>query len=298
MTPRVYRTPLAFRQALEQRLRSTVGVGPDLERQRQLLVFDRFLARIVQAFGSQAVVKGGLALELRLTRARTTKDVDLRLTGTPDGLLDRLRAAARLDLGDFMRFDLQPDPKHPELHGDGVRYDGFRFRTECRIAGKLYGSAFGLDVAFGDPIVGPPATFQAADLLGFAGVPPPALPVYPIESHIAEKLHAYTLPRTRPNSRVKDLPDLVLLAQAGPLAPDRLRAALEQTFGFRGTHPLPASLPEPPAEWATPYAALARTDGLRWSDLASVYAAAQAFINPVLAGSAGGEWNRARWVWA
>jgi hypothetical protein len=31
-----------------------------------------------------------------------------------------------------------------------------------------------------------------------------------IETHIAETLHAHTLPRERPNTRVKDLPDLVL----------------------------------------------------------------------------------------
>jgi hypothetical protein len=44
----------------------------------------------------------------------------------------------------------------------------------------------------------------ADDVLGFAGISPPTLRVYPIETHIAEKLHAYTLPRKRPNSRITD----------------------------------------------------------------------------------------------
>jgi hypothetical protein len=52
----------------------------------------------------------------------------------------------------------------------------------------------------------------AQDVLAFAGIAPPALRLYPIETHIAEKLHAYTMPRKRPNTRVKDLPDIALLA--------------------------------------------------------------------------------------
>ena len=150
MTPRSYATPVAFKEALEQRLRSA-GL-PDLSRRRQLLVFDRLLARVAAAFGDAAVLKGGVALELRLDRARTTKDVDLRLMGSPDDLLPRLQALAQLDLADFMTFEIEPDPHHPEIQNDGMIYDGLRFRAECRIAGKLYGQRFGLDIAFGDPI--------------------------------------------------------------------------------------------------------------------------------------------------
>jgi hypothetical protein len=102
----VYSTPAAFKQALEQRLRNTLGAGRTLARQRQLLVFDRFLARVFVALGDVAVLKGGLALEIRLERARTTKDVDLRLVGTPDDILARLQAAGRLDLGDFLSFEV------------------------------------------------------------------------------------------------------------------------------------------------------------------------------------------------
>ena len=68
-------------------------------------------------------------------------------------------------------------------------------------------------------------------------------------AHIAEKLHAYTMPRPRPNSRVKDLPDLALLASIGALEASRLAEAPEQTFTLRKTHALPASLPGPNAAW-------------------------------------------------
>jgi hypothetical protein len=69
MTVRQYATPLAFKQALEQRLRSTSITGADFARRRQLLVFDRYLARLTQIVGDAVTLKGGLALELRLSRA-------------------------------------------------------------------------------------------------------------------------------------------------------------------------------------------------------------------------------------
>jgi hypothetical protein len=71
MTVRTYASPEAFKQALEQRLRSSAKTGAELARKRQLLVFDRFLARVAAVLGDAATLKGGLVLELRLERART-----------------------------------------------------------------------------------------------------------------------------------------------------------------------------------------------------------------------------------
>jgi hypothetical protein len=260
-------------------------------------VFDRFLARIVAVLGDAAILKGGLVLELRIECARTTKDIDLRLTGSPDDVLSTLQEAARYDPGDFMTFEVAPDVDHPGLRNDGMLYDGLRFRAECRLAGKLYGQRFGVDVAFGDPILGDPEVVEAEDVLGFAGIAPPTLRLYPIETHIAEKLHAYTMPRQRPNSRVKDLPDIALLATAQPIDSKRLRAALEQTFGFRKTHDLPGTLPEPAPSWTAPYAAMAREDELPWRTLIDVTGAVRAFLDPVLAGNLDAMWNPKDWTW-
>jgi hypothetical protein len=92
---REYRTAAAFKQALEQRLRTASASGLDFARRRQMVVFDRLLARIAIEFGDAVTLKGGLAVELRIERARTTKDIDLRVLGAPANILDRLRAAAR-----------------------------------------------------------------------------------------------------------------------------------------------------------------------------------------------------------
>jgi len=294
--PRRYATPLAFKAALEQRLRN-VATASGITRRRQLLVFDRYLARLAGVFGPAAILKGGLVLELRLERARTTRDIDLRLTGSPEGLLERLQAAGRLDLGDYMSFEIQLDTRHPEITGDGVQYGGQRFRAECRVAGALYGQPFGVDVAFGDPILGEPEVVLGDDLLAFAGIAPPELRVYPVETHIAEKLHAYTLPRSTGNTRVKDLPDVALLAQVGAHEARRVGAAIAQTFSFRRTHPVPHQVPAPPESWAAPYAAMAVEDGLPWPTIQDVTTAARAFLDPVLAAEHPALWDPGTWSW-
>ncbi len=127
-------------------------------------------------------------------------------------MLAKLQEAGQLDLGDFMSFEVTRDAEQPKIQNDGMQYEGLRFRAHCLLAGKLYGQAFGVDAAFGDPILGEPEVVTADDVLSFAGIAPPTVRLYPIETHIAEKLHAYTMPRARPNTRVKDLPDIGLLA--------------------------------------------------------------------------------------
>lgn len=297
MTVRAYASPEAFKQALEQRLRLSARTGAEITRARQVLVFHRFLARVVAVLGDAAILKGDLVLEIRIARARTTRDIDLRMTGSPENILGRLQQAARRDLGDFMTFEVGADEDHPEIHNDGMQYSGLRFRAAGRLAGKLYGQPFGVDVAFGDPILGEPEIAVAEDTLGFAGIAPPTLRLYPIETHVAEKLHAYTMPRARPNSRVKDLPDIALLATVQRIEAQRLRQALEQTFGFRRTHPLPVMLPDPLAAWATPYATMAREDQLVWPTLDEVTNAAKAFLDPVLAGDVDRIWDPDAWRW-
>jgi len=267
-----YESPAAFKQALEHRLKAATPAGIPVARTRQLAVFDRFLARIAVVLGDAVTLKGGVALELRLERARATKDIDLRVMGTTDGLLERLQHAGRLDLGDFLVFEIDADPHRPDI--------------ETKLAGKLYGQRFGIDVAFGDPILGSPEAIVADDVFGFAGIAPPTIRVYPIETHIAEKLHAYTLPRKRPNSRVKDLPDLALLGTIRSIEASRLRAAIEQTFAFRATHDRPTALPKPPSEWRDPYASIAADDSLPWPTLEDVFEAAESFVAPVLSDTA------------
>jgi hypothetical protein len=117
-----------------------------------------------------------------------------------------------------------------------------------------------------------PEWVEGSPLLDFAGISAARVALYPIEQQFAEKIHVYTFPwQDRDNTRVKDLVDLVLLVQAGQLESELVKQALRATFGARATHLLPVRLPEPPEDWAEPYAALAQELGLPASTLEEAY---------------------------
>jgi hypothetical protein len=102
-----YKTPQALRMALEQRLlsRSNDPVAPavSLDRLRRRVVFERILARLQAAEPGRWVLKGGMALEVRLREeARVSKDIDLGLREDVAGageLRERLVEAMGADPG-------------------------------------------------------------------------------------------------------------------------------------------------------------------------------------------------------
>lgn len=288
---KTYSTPEAFKKALDDRLRARAkAAGADFERERQILIFDRLVARMTSTFGARVVVKGGFALELRLETARTTRDVDFRMVGSSDDIQE----AGRLDLGDRLRFEIAR-AKHAEIAG--AVYHGQRFTTHATLAGRRYGNAFGMDVGFGDVLTEEPDIIIGDDALLFVGVAAPTHRVYPRGAHLAEKVHAYTRPGDRPNTRVKDLPDIALLATTGELDAATLIKAIDATFAQRATHPVPESLPAPAAEWAAVYREMALASSLPWPDLESVTRAASAFVDPILARTAT-SWSPAACRWS
>jgi hypothetical protein len=64
----------------------------------------------------------------------------------------------------------------------GLDHDGYRFRAECRLAAKVYGARFGVDIVFGGVLSGDVEEIKTDDLLTFAGIAPPRLRVVPIET--------------------------------------------------------------------------------------------------------------------
>lgn len=95
---------------------------------------------------------------------------------------------------------------------------------------------------------------------------------------------------------IVDLPDIALLATTKPLEASPLRLALERTFEYRATHLLPSSLPEPSAEWASPYREMARENELVWTTLDELSTAVKGFLDPILAGERG-VCSPTGWVW-
>lgn len=76
-----YETPAGLRAALEARLANRGReTGLDLGWLRRRALFERMLVRLELAAPGRWIVKGGMALELRLgDRARSTRDLDLAL---------------------------------------------------------------------------------------------------------------------------------------------------------------------------------------------------------------------------
>ena len=179
-----------------------------------------------------------------------------------------------MELGDFFTYHIG----EPTMDLDAAPYGGSRFPVEASMGGRNFAS-FHLDVSAGDVLREPFELLEGHDWLGFAGIAPSKVPAISREEQFAEKLHAYSLPREgRPNSRVKDLVDLLLLVASGTLDPDRLSQCIEATFRRRDTHPVPPSLGPPPQTWAGPFADLASKCGLS-PDLAVAFSRVAEFFS-------------------
>lgn len=182
--------------------------------------------------------------------------------------------AASLDFEDGFVFVIG----EPGLDLDAAPYGGSRFPVDALVAGRRF-ITFHLDVSAGDVLREPFELLEGHDWLGFAGIAPSKMPAISREEQFAEKLHAYSLPREgRPNSRVKDLVDLLLLVGSSGLEPDRVSQCIEATFRRRDTHPVPSLLQPPPQTWAGPFADLASKCGLS-PDMAAAFSRVAEFLS-------------------
>lgn len=279
---RAYASPAAFRRALEDRLaRLSTQEATDLSRLQKRVAFERLLARLFSGEQPPWLLKGGYALEMRLKHtARATKDIDLTVpdalalgvdlasTGVSGQLLERLRDAVEEDRAqDGFEFRVGMPMQDLAM----APLVGARYPVECLLAGRTF-TRFHLDVGVGDAVTQPADIIEGHALLAFAGIAPARAVVVPLAVHFAEKLHAYTRPRAgTPNSRVRDLADMVLLIQLGLRADRDLRTAVDATFARRATHPVPKAFPEPPADWSATYAQIAADIQLGVGDAAAAH---------------------------
>ncbi|OIJ91006.1 hypothetical protein BIV24_17655 [Streptomyces colonosanans] len=237
--------------------------GTDLARRRRLVVFDRMAARLAEDTVGGWVLKGGAVMEFRLTeRARTTKDLDLALRpedgldAEGDGVRELLIDALAVDLdGDGFRFRVAaPAPLRADAAGRG----GWRFSVEAHLAGKLF-AGVRVDVVDRGEEIARTEHLPLPNTLDFAGTPQRTIEAVDRRQHFAEKLHAFTRDYGgRPNTRVKDLVDLVLLAEDGLQGDATLVEVVRHVFAARATHPVPDELPDPPPLWRETYPELAR----------------------------------------
>jgi hypothetical protein len=174
---KTFKTAAAFRQALEQRLKTAAQKrGIPLNTLRLKLTIERLLARLFAKPDAPWLLKGGYAMELRYRpNARTTKDVDLSIPNALDSaplakriehVRDQLQAVADLGQGDHFQFLIAA----PRTELQGAPQGGARFPVEARLAGRLF-ARFHVDVGMGDTVYGNPERLMGDDLLAFAGLP-------------------------------------------------------------------------------------------------------------------------------
>jgi hypothetical protein len=283
-----YATPGALRAALEARLATGEATTvPGLERLRRRAVFERLLVRLEHAMPGQWVLKGGMALEVRLgDRARSTRDLDLavRQAGENAGAIrDHLIEALADDAeGDGFEFRVGP-PK--AIDPDEAGRPGWRFAVDARLDGRTFANVR-LDVVARTEEISTTDRITLRSMLAFAGFPDHEIEAVDPAQHFAEKLHAFTRPHgDRANSRVKDLPDLLLLMDQGLAPTAELLATVRHVFAVRATHQVPATLPDPPADWADRYATLAEELGLDEATVQAAMARLRPFWTATLAAS-------------
>lgn len=255
-----YESPAALRQALETRLgnRSRES-GIDLERLRRRAAFERLLVRLELGAPRRWIVKGGMALEIRLgDRARSTRDLDLALRDVPgDG------SAVRELLIDCLSVDREEDGfeflvgEPTTITLDEAGRPGWRFPVESRMAGRKFANVR-IDVVARDDEISKTQRVELPGVLDFAGLERHDVEIVDPTQHFAEKAHAFT--RTygeRPNTRVRDLPDMVLLIDDGLKATPELFSIVSRLFEARAEPAMPAELPDPPSFWHENYPAIA-----------------------------------------
>ncbi|MGH3040813.1 MAG: nucleotidyl transferase AbiEii/AbiGii toxin family protein, partial [Gaiellaceae bacterium] len=101
-----YATAAAFRQALEDRLKTEAAKsGLSIARLRKRVAFELFLRRLVAVAPDRWVLKGALALDFRFqATTRPTRDMDLGRDDSEDAAVRDLAAAQELALDDFFTF--------------------------------------------------------------------------------------------------------------------------------------------------------------------------------------------------
>ncbi|MGH8544270.1 MAG: nucleotidyl transferase AbiEii/AbiGii toxin family protein [Gammaproteobacteria bacterium] len=298
MNPGRYESAAAFRVALEARLRQRAReTGVPLDRLRKEVAHQRLLARLARTApeGSWAL-KGGQVLLARLgEEARATKDADATWRESNLPFAQILEQAVDLHLDDYFAFEVG-EPRDLEAETDER---GLRYPVLVMLDGREF-ERIQLDINFVPEDPRPFEYLQLRDMLGFAGIEPPGVPVVPVAQHLAEKLHAYTRRYAHDSSRPRDLFDILVIALSLPLplASD-LAAAFRQTFEMRRTA-WPPELPPPPASWARTWETYVEDHKIPWTGLDDAYLALGRFLRPLLEEpvGTGSNWDPAAWEWS
>jgi hypothetical protein len=275
-----YATPAALRAALDQRLvQEATASGADIARLRRRVTFERILVRLALADEGRWVLKGGAAVEVRLTdRARATRDIDVAIREGNDEHLDVREALVEALLvdrqGDYFEFRLD---RFRDMNIDGALGPVWRASVDCLLDGRTFDRVV-VDVVTRPSEAQRVEPIRLPGTLSFAEIPPVEILAVDLNQHFAEKLHAMVRQYgDRPSSRVKDLVDLILFIDIELEPTDELVRTVDDVFSARGSDGFPAVIPAPPGDWAARYEELAVDLELSASTLADAMTSLRTF---------------------
>jgi hypothetical protein len=274
-------------------------VGERVNQLRRDVAFHAALRRLSHPTSQGAwVIKGGVALQLRLDPSRPSKDIDLTWMGEAVDRaleLDALRTALERDDGDFFAFELDAAGEHVDEAGALV------VPVVARLGGRHF-ERFSIDLA------------PARDGLVFDEVPPVSAPLgieqlgearvrlLQVELQLADKLCAiHEVRRGEPSSRWRDLADIAMIAQqVDDIDGSQLTEALDSESSRR-TSTLPEGLParltltaKQEREWAKQWGRGGRSVPISFEH---ALATAHEFADPILSGRViAGSWQSGAWV--
>ena len=206
-----------------------------------IFLLERAAVRLMadEKLRSSLVFKGGYVGVRVYNSPRYTTDLDAVVRGlSKEDAVARIKSAMTVDGGDgvWFQFESTEDLKtQGDYGGIAIAFRGGLGNPPAKITKA---QLIHIDIGIGDPVTPAPRQIATSFTIGDGRL---TWLVYPVETILAEKLHAMVVLGDR-NSRSKDVYDVHLfLPQANPNA---LRDAIKATFQFRGDR-LPESI------WAT-----------------------------------------------
>lgn len=299
-------SPEATRRGLSDLISRTHPEDQRPVRMREV-AYRRLLARLFAARPAGWIVKGGVALILRLDPNRTSNDIDISFVeeaGEHAVALEALRADVATDLGDFFDFIVGRPADESVTGAQG----SLEIPVTAMVGGREW-ARFSVDLNLPDtelpgeelrsqtPLTGK----EAVDLVRGAVV-------LAVPQQVADKVcaifevHGASGARS---SRARDLADIALVAEQvdGVEGAAVIAKVHDETSRRRARGTLTADLPDSLAlepgqetEWRERWDKATRGAGL---DFDSALASARAFVDPILSGSAAGMvWDSAQRSWS
>lgn len=200
----------------------------------QYFAMERFLYRLSRTpLRSRFILKGALLFHVwDLQDSRATRDIDMlaMADNSPDHLAGLVRVVCEVEVDCQDGVVYEPDSVALELMQSQREYEGLRVRFLARLESAKI--PMQIDLGFGDVVTPAPQELSYPTLLD---LPAPRLRGYPVETVMAEKLHAM-LEKGMLNSRVKDYHDVWMLIRWGNFDEEVMDQALVRTFQQRGMH--------------------------------------------------------------